>query len=110
MRTYRAKNREKCREYNRIYNMMWRWKNGYHNEIKSKDKYPEKQKARGKLGYAIKKGILKRGPCQTCGKPNGQAHHDSYEVGQELNVKWFCAVHHREYEVKKISTFPQLKG
>ena len=103
MRTYRAKNRDKFREYNRVYNMMWRYENGYHNEIKSMEKYPEKEKARRMLRREIRLGNIKRGNCEVCNEPNGQAHHDSYEAGQELNVKWFCPLHHKEYEMKKFS-------
>lgn len=99
MRVYREKNREKFREYNRFYNKVWRWKNGYEAEIKSQEKYPERVRARKLLQKAVEKGIIKRGPCEVCGKPNGQAHHDSYEMGKELQVGWFCALHHREHEV-----------
>lgn len=100
-REYREKNADKFREYNRKYNQLWRQKNGYHNEVNSRKRYPEKQHARELLGYAIRAGRIKRGRCQVCEKPNAQAHHDDYL--KPLEVKWFCPYHHKTYH-KKIST------
>ena len=95
-REYRLKNLEKFREYNREYNKKWRAKNGYHNEVNSHKRYPEKEHARYLLQFAIKKGRIKRGNCEVCNKPNAQAHHDDYF--KPLEVKWFCSLHHRQYE------------
>jgi hypothetical protein len=93
---WRLANLEKMREYNRVYNKKWRQINGYHNEKKSITKYPEKIKARRKLQKYVFLGKIHRCPCSICGKPNAQAHHDDYS--RPLDVKWFCALHHREYE------------
>jgi hypothetical protein len=54
--------------------------------------------SRAKLNHAIRNGKIKRLPCQikTCGK-KAEAHHNSYEKAQALNVNWFCPVHHRAW-------------
>lgn len=93
---YREKNREHLRAYNREYNKKWRRLNGYHNEYNSKRRYPERVKARRALQYAVDIGILKRGCCEVCKKPKAQAHHHDYS--KPLEVRWFCPVHHKEYE------------
>lgn len=99
-REYNAKNAEKKREYNRVYNKAWRKRNKDYSQEKSRLKYPEKEHCRYLTLQAIRKGILTRKPCETCGKPNGQAHHDDYL--KPLDVKWFCPLHHRRYEINKL--------
>jgi hypothetical protein len=94
-RKYREEKRDKLREYNRKYNKMWRRDFGFQNEKNSKERYPEKQYARGLLQRAVKNGKIKRQNCEVCNKPNAQGHHDDYY--QPLKVKWFCQLHHTEY-------------
>lgn len=53
---------------------------------------PEKVKARKIVYHYIKVGRLKRLPCEVCGKPKSEAHHDDYS--KPLEVKWFCKFHH----------------
>lgn len=91
-RNYRAKNREKLRVYNREYNKKWRKKYGYHNEENSKNRYPEKQKAREALQRAVKSGKIPKLPCFVCKNPKSQAHHSDYT--KPLTVLWLCALHH----------------
>jgi hypothetical protein len=45
---------------------------------------------------ALASGQLVKGPCETCGTTLGRidAHHDSYEPGDELKVRWLCRRHH----------------
>jgi len=43
---------------------------------------------------AIRKGILKREPCQVCGETNVHAHHHDYS--KPLDVIWLCKTHHEE--------------
>lgn len=72
-------------------------------------RYPEKTKARHAVKWALKSGkIMRPSSCSSCGNvciPN--AHHDSYDESQWLNVRWLCkschAAHHRKYpEIKNI--------
>lgn len=60
--------------------------------LRDRQKFPEKNEARWKAAYAIKKGRLKRGPCEVCGNMKSEAHHDDY--AQPLNVRWLCHFHH----------------
>lgn len=41
---------------------------------------------------AIKRGDLVRQPCEVCGFPQAQAHHDDYS--KPLDVRWLCPKHH----------------
>lgn len=43
---------------------------------------------------AIRYGKLIRKPCEICGDPNSQAHHEDYS--QPLAVRWLCFTHHRQ--------------
>ena len=94
MRAYRSRNREKLRTYNREYNRLWRKKFGYQNEDKWKKKNHIKVRAERLLQYAIGVGILKRLPCQICGKEKSVAHHPDYK--KALEVVFLCHQHHRE--------------
>ena len=42
--------------------------------------------------YAVKLGFLRHGPCEVCGLPITDGHHDDYS--QPLNVRWLCKLHH----------------
>ena len=57
-------------------------------------KYPERYKAVSLVNEAIRKGELKRKPCEVCGALKVHAHHEDYS--QPLNVKWLCPKHHKE--------------
>lgn len=93
-REYRARRRDKIREYNRVYNAEWKKKHGYHNEIAWVKKYPERSKAHRKVARAVKSGKLFQKPCKVCGATKSVAHHPDYS--KPLNVVWLCAIHHRQ--------------
>jgi hypothetical protein len=38
-------------------------------------------------------GWLKRQPCEVCGDPSTDAHHENY--AKPLAVRWLCRTHHR---------------
>lgn len=48
--------------------------------------------ARQRMHYWLRKGHISRGPCQVCGNPKVQAHHDDYS--KPLEVIWLCKIHH----------------
>jgi hypothetical protein len=48
--------------------------------------------ARQKLHYWLRKGHIARAPCQVCGDPETEAHHDDYS--KPLEVIWLCKTHH----------------
>ena len=72
-----------------------------------RDKYPEKNKARQLVAYAISKGeIIPLKNCQDCGKVGGEsrknclhAHHEDYS--KPLDVVWLCASCHVKRHRKK---------
>ena len=51
-----------------------------------------KTSARKAVYYAIKTGKLVRQPCQVCGDPKTEAHHEDYS--RKLDVTWVCRKHH----------------
>jgi hypothetical protein len=55
----------------------------------------DKTRAQCAAKRAVKKGLLIRKPCETCGNPRGEAHHDDYR--KPLEVRWLCRVHHTEH-------------
>ena len=50
--------------------------------------FREKQKSRVKVSRAVRNGRLVKGPCENCGSPETEAHHDDY--GRPLDVRWMC--------------------
>lgn len=59
---------------------------------------PERIKARSAVSSAIRRGRLERLPCEKCGDPNSQAHHDDYS--KPLDVRWLCQPHHTKEHMK----------
>ena len=55
-----------------------------------------KLKAVSAVGHAIRDGYLVRQPCEVCGNPKSQGHHEDYS--KPLEVVWLCQTHH----IKKI--------
>lgn len=51
-----------------------------------------KDAARNATTLAIRKGVLVRQPCETCGEEPTEAHHDDYT--KPLEVRWLCHEHH----------------
>lgn len=54
----------------------------------------DKRKARNKVKDAIKRGIIKRQPCEVCKEEKTDAHHDDYS--KPLEVRFLCKRHHAE--------------
>lgn len=56
--------------------------------------------AHGAVRNAIRRGELKRGPCEICGAVHGEGgalidgHHDDYS--KPLAVTWLCRSHHKQ--------------
>jgi len=71
------------REYALKYSKKWQKDN------------PEKYKASIMVRTAIKKGEMKREPCEVCGEKKSHGHHDDYT--KPLQVRWLCARHHQRH-------------
>lgn len=56
---------------------------------------PEKVRAHRLVQTEIRAGRMERQPCEVCGEPNGDAHHDDYD--KPLEVRWLCRKHHIEF-------------
>jgi len=55
---------------------------------------PEKSAAQTMVGNAIRDGKLERQPCERCGNPKADGHHDDYS--KPLDVQWLCRKHHAD--------------
>ena len=51
-------------------------------------RHPERHEARRAVSRAVRKGTLVRQPCEACGNPLTQAHHDDYSA--PLAVRWLA--------------------
>ena len=55
---------------------------------------PGRYRANYAVNNAIRDGRLVRMPCEKCGSPKSQAHHNDYR--KVFDVRWLCFRHHRE--------------
>jgi hypothetical protein len=65
------------------------------SDLRYRKRDPVKKRAWNAVSGAIRSGKLKRQPCEICGDPNSQAHHDDYS--RPLDVRWLCRAHHEEH-------------
>jgi hypothetical protein len=79
MKDWALRNPERARELNR----EWQERN------------PEKRAAQVAVGNAVRDGKLVRQPCEVCGNPKSDGHHDDYS--KPLEVRWLCRTHHMEH-------------
>lgn len=94
-----SQNRSEKREYYSLYErdrckQPERHQYKIEQERKHRQANPQKYKARQMVGNAIRDGKVLRQPCQLCGNPKSQAHHEDY--GKPFDVVWACFKCHRE--------------
>lgn len=97
-RKYRLKNLEKIRAYKRAYDNKQYKENPERisaRRMKWRNKNLEKYSAHQKVAYALRKGKMKKQPCETCGEVRVHAHHPNYN--KPLDVMWLCSVHHKKW-------------
>lgn len=58
-----------------------------------------KKNAHLKVFRAVRAEKITKLPCEICGNPKSEAHHEDYS--QPLNVKWLCQYHHGKVHHKK---------
>lgn len=63
---------------------------GYPQEERAKRK-----KARSILNHYLRDNHIDRKPCEVCGNPKTEAHHDDYD--KPLEIRWLCFKCHRAY-------------
>lgn len=92
--------RERCRLKSERYRRLGiakKYSKAYLNAVqrRSRSRYPEKNRARGILGKAVRSGKIKKpSKCKECGSSARklQGHHDDYT--KPLQVKWLCTKCH----------------
>ena len=50
------------------------------------------------MGRARREGRLQMQPCEACGEPKAEAHHDDY--AEPLQVRWLCRSCHRGWHAQ----------
>jgi len=84
-----------CHACHNAYNRAWRLLHPW-------SAMPLEQRRRANArSYAhvyLKRGKLTRQPCQVCGSPHSQMHHEDYS--KPLVVTWLCLKHHLERHEK----------
>lgn len=68
-----------------------------------------KANARSYSNQYVRRGLLKRQPCEVCGTTDQvEKHHGDYS--KPLQVRWLCRRHHRAIEriLGKVATVPHL--
>jgi hypothetical protein len=101
MRDWYAKNRERV-----LTQIADRRKAGslaaYERERYNTDEqFRKRKKARNAVSIRLKRGTMKRQPCEVCGAPEGHAHHEDYD--RPLDVRWLCETHHRAVHGERVA-------
>lgn len=63
------------------------------------------EKARGQANSYQRAGIITPEPCEVCGDPDTEKHHEDYD--HALDVRWLCHEHHRMVTAKEIKLPPR---
>ncbi len=61
-----------------------------------------KVSCRNILNQAICEDKVQKKPCEICGDPEVEAHHDDYT--KPFDVRWLCRLHHNELHGKRLSS------
>lgn len=67
-------------------------------QVAWKNRNPKAVWAQVALKSGLYRGLLKRRPCEICGKPETDAHHPDYD--RPLFVRWLCRKHHIDTHAK----------
>lgn len=89
VRGNRAARGEQYREYDRARNHI---PHRHADIVRNARKDPVKYRARKAVDNALRRGKLTKKPCDVCGNPKVDAHHEDYN--KPLEVRWLCRKHH----------------
>lgn len=92
--SYRTDPKERKRQHEAF---LSRKAEGRHiiTEKRMRIKYREKYIARYKFRNAVNAGKIAKLPCEVCGNPESQGHHEDYS--KPFEVIWLCIVHHAQH-------------
>ena len=65
------------------------------NARRNREEKPKAAYARDVVRNEVRRGRLKRMPCEVCGAAYVQGHHDDYN--RPRVVRWLCPIHHTEW-------------
>ena len=80
----------------------WREKNKILHTEKTREwrkRNPEKYAAHIATNNALRNNKLEKKPCEVCGDPKSQAHHQDYS--KPLDVIWLCHQHHVQWHYEE---------
>ena len=77
----------KCRDCATKYMREWRARRD--SERQSDPEFQKKVRVRSRVNMRRYRSGAPRQPCELCGAPNGEAHHDGYD--QPLEIRWLCS-------------------
>lgn len=60
--------------------------------------HPKEVWAQAALRLALKRGLVIQMPCEVCGAPDADGHHDDYD--KPMQVRWLCRLHHRREHLR----------
>lgn len=97
VRKHRIENPEKVREYDRQRaRRPERASERVERLRRERALFPERDKARQAVAYAVRTGVLHKLPCAFCGATERlEAHHHDYS--KPLDVTWLCSACHSRY-------------
>lgn len=82
------------------------WQHDYYmknqtTKLEQSKKYNQSEKGRAseKLRSAVRYGKIERQPCEVCGTPKAEGHHQDYT--KLLEVTWLCRKHHAEQHLRE---------
>jgi hypothetical protein len=91
MRRWRERHPEINRQRSQEQSIKHREKSNAYSREYSKNNL-DKKNAQLKAAKAVKAGALVPQPCEVCGDPKAEKHHDDYT--KPLEVRWLCSKHH----------------